>query len=56
MIRLWAFAARVALAASYLTLAIADATTAADLAGPYAALVLLVAVVDLLRARRSSHA
>ena len=53
MTRMWLFAARAAIAASYLTLAVADLDTAADLAGPYAALVLIVAVSDLYAARRS---
>lgn len=46
------FGARVAVAASYLTLAVADSGTAADLAPPYALCVLLVAVLDLRAARR----
>jgi hypothetical protein len=50
--RVWLFALRLAVAASYLTLAIADPSTAGDLAGPYAAVVLVVAVIDLRTARR----
>ena len=53
MIRLWLFAARAAVAASYLTLALARPSTAGALAAPYAALVLVVFVLDLLDARRS---
>lgn len=53
MIRLWLFAARAAVAASYLTLAVARPGVAGDLAAPYGLLVLVVFVLDLLDARRS---
>jgi hypothetical protein len=52
MRHLWIFGARVALAASYLTLAITNEPVAADLAAPYAAAVLGVAIVDLRAAHR----
>lgn len=56
MTRVWLFAARAAVAASYLTLILADTDTASTLAGPYAAVVLCVAIVDLVSARRRRHA
>lgn len=54
MIRLYAFGVRVAIAASYLTLAFADRDTAGDIAGPYAALVFAVAVYDVRRYARTT--
>lgn len=48
------FGLRVALAASYLTLAVAQPGFAADLAPFYAAAVLAVAVVDFRAARRKA--
>lgn len=47
----WAFAARAALAGSYVTLGFADPSTAADLAIPYGIAVLVVATCDLLKWR-----
>jgi hypothetical protein len=52
MTRIWLFALCAAAAASFLTLAIADARTAGELAAPFAAAVLVVAVLDLCAARR----
>ena len=45
---LWAFAGRVALSASYLTLAVTDHAAAAALAVPFAACVLCVALADIV--------
>ena len=47
------FGLRVALAASYLTLAVANPKVAGTLAFPYAASVFLVAVIDYIDARRA---
>ena len=55
MTTVWLFAARVAVAASYLTLALTHSDAAATVAGPYAAVVLCVAVVDLWTFRRRTH-
>lgn len=52
MIVMSILAVRVAIAASFLTLAVAAIETAQDLTGPYALLVFLVALTDLLRWRR----
>lgn len=51
MTRLWMFGARVALAASYLTIAVTDHATAAELAMPYAGGVFVVALIDLQAVR-----
>lgn len=48
----WFFALRVAVAASYLTLAFAKPNVAGDLAWPFAAIALTVAVYDLHAVRR----
>jgi hypothetical protein len=53
MTGIWLFAGRDAVVASYVTLAVADPAMAAELAAPYGAAVLIVAVADLRAARRT---
>lgn len=55
MTPLWIFTARVAVAASYLTLAIAHPSAAKGLALPYAAVVLLVFLLDLVSEGRRAR-
>lgn len=49
---LWMFGIRVALAASFTTLAVVDPETARDLSGPYAFIILVVFLADFVRQLR----
>jgi hypothetical protein len=53
MLRLWLFATRIAIAASYATLGACDPDKAGTLAWPFGLLVALVAIWDLATLRRA---